>query len=251
MGKCLLVDAGNTQVKCCVYDDSTALPEGRWGVIDSSPTQHLLHKSGLKEWGQSLQRLAAEQSIDEVRVCQVLGAEWSESVQRVLKPLRVTLTVVGESRVLSTLYDEPQKLGQDRWLGALAAANESSSSLNLIASFGTATTLDAVVDARLVDEEFETPWVHLGGLIAPGVGTMLQSLNQSTQQLPMAELAVQPWPRSTHKAIGFGVLLAQQQLLVNRCEVLRAEFPGQPLTVWACGGHASQIVEGLSGIGRD
>ncbi len=67
-------------------------------------------------------------------------------------------------------YQEPSRLGVDRWL-ALVAAYHSLGTAVLAVDCGTAATLD------LVDEDGR----HLGGLILPGLGMMRGALLAGTQ----------------------------------------------------------------------
>lgn len=74
-------------------------------------------------------------------------------------------------------YDEPNKLGADRWLGAIAAYRHAKGAC-VVVSFGTAVTVDLVAgDGR-----------HLGGYIAPGINLMLDSLTSGTRQLKLNDV---------------------------------------------------------------
>ena len=66
-------------------------------------------------------------------------------------------------------YEKPESLGVDRWLAIVAAGREITSSF-LMVSFGTAVTLDLVLENGQ----------HVGGYIAPGLNLMLDSLQQGT-----------------------------------------------------------------------
>jgi type III pantothenate kinase len=67
-------------------------------------------------------------------------------------------------------YAQPEKLGVDRWLSVIAAYHRAAGAACVVDA-GTALTL-GVVDAR---------GQHLGGLIAPGLGTQRRSLRKETQ----------------------------------------------------------------------
>lgn len=77
---------------------------------------------------------------------------------------------------LTIAYDDPAKLGVDRWLALLAATQIPSSvsaplpSAQLIIDVGTATTVDLLVASR-----------HLGGLIIPSKDLMTEAFISRTQ----------------------------------------------------------------------
>ena len=71
------------------------------------------------------------------------------------------------------LVENPQTVGIDRLLNALAAYRRTKSS-TIVIDFGTAITID------IVSKEGE----FLGGLILPGIGTSAYALNKQTALLP-------------------------------------------------------------------
>ncbi|MGZ5076295.1 MAG: type III pantothenate kinase [Methylobacter sp.] len=72
-------------------------------------------------------------------------------------------------------YQQPDKLGVDRWL-ALVAAWQKFQSAACIVDCGTAITVDVInADGR-----------HQGGLISPGLTLMKQALSQGTEALPVS-----------------------------------------------------------------
>ena len=94
---------------------------------------------------------------------------------------------------LSIKYETPDTLGMDRVcsaVGALEIATKekiiSENQFLISIDFGTATTINIVSPDRR----------FIGGLIAPGINTMLNSLNEKTAQLPL------PDPESYQGLIG-------------------------------------------------
>jgi type III pantothenate kinase len=88
---------------------------------------------------------------------------------------------------LTIKYDTPISLGMDRVCSAVGALDiaikEKLLSKNqylITIDFGTATTINIVSPSQ----EF------IGGLIAPGISTMLKSLNERTAQLPLPDLSL-------------------------------------------------------------
>ncbi len=74
-------------------------------------------------------------------------------------------------------YDPPNSVGVDRLINAAAAIRKYGCPL-IICSFGTATVIDAV----------NRKGEFIGGIIAPGMKTMTESLHQKTAQLPVIEI---------------------------------------------------------------
>lgn len=103
-------------------------------------------------------------------------------------------------------YRDPQQLGADRWHALLAARAAHPAQALVVVNAGTATTVDCVTaDGRFV-----------GGVIAPGVQLMFNSLARATAQLPQAEGRLVDYPDNTDDAIASGVLGAQIGL-IDRC----------------------------------
>lgn len=104
-----------------------------------------------------------------------------------LTPVRIrTEAVFGE---LKNGYQEPTKLGVDRWAAMIGAHANIDGALCVIDS-GTATTVD-IIDAT---------GQHLGGAILPGIYTMRRSLGKYTAALFAASGDIQPF--SDHTAAG-------------------------------------------------
>lgn len=98
-------------------------------------------------------------------------------------------------------YLPPESLGADRWAAALGARRFCGRGGLLIASFGTATTID-----------FLSPDNHfMGGVILPGVSMMAEALAQGTAQLPRVDFstATAAVPNNTLAAINEGIIRAQ------------------------------------------
>ena len=115
---------------------------------------------------------------------------------------RPTLLVAqAESHGVRNGYDEPARLGVDRWLAIVGAVQHHGKPV-VVWDLGTAATLDAV----------DGTGQHLGGWILPGPTTMLESLGRKTTLRPAPQFdqfaTVEPG-RNTAEAICAGVLAAQ------------------------------------------
>ena len=80
---------------------------------------------------------------------------------------------------VTNCYTEPSALGSDRWCGLIGAHAAFPGENLLIATFGTATTLEAL----------RADGTFTGGLIAPGWSLMMHSLGTHTAQLPTLDAA--------------------------------------------------------------
>lgn len=74
-------------------------------------------------------------------------------------------------------YAAPDALGSDRWAGMIGARAAFPDEPLLIATFGTATTLEAL----------RADGTFVGGLIAPGWTLMMRALGEHTAQLPVLD----------------------------------------------------------------
>ena len=130
---------------------------------------------------------------------------------------------------LSHTYQQPTKLGNDRWV-AMAGARQHYPGLICLVDCGTATTFD-VVDAS---------GQHRGGAIVPGISTMRKALAQHAYDLPLVDDAQVSVANNTHEAIGGGTRLA----VVAFIDRLTAETGlryHSPTTLLLCGGEANSI----------
>lgn len=187
----LLVDAGNTRVKWALAGAAAAL--GDWQAHGA-----VLHAD--------LERLAAEwdgRGVTRALVSNVAGPALRERIGAVLPPaieiewFASTLTRAG----LHNGYREPGRLGCDRFAAAIGARALAPGQDLIVATCGTATTVDAVTaDGRFV-----------GGMILPGLALMASSLASNTAQLPQIVPGVLPalFGDNTSDAILAGLLSAQ------------------------------------------
>jgi type III pantothenate kinase len=131
---------------------------------------------------------------------------------------------------VNNAYRYPEKLGVDRWV-ALIAAHHACPGPVCVVDCGTAITVDAL------DAEGN----HLGGVIAPGLMVMRQSLAGGTHALPNAEdnfhhtLAIE-----TKAAIASGTLQAVAGLIERCIREITSRLGSKP-RLWVTGGDAPAI----------
>lgn len=158
------------------------------------------------------------------------------------------------STTVHNAYEAPDQLGADRWFGALGAfyqLNPHPAQALVYCSFGTATTIDAIIPhtEKLADghsrnhpNEHSTPhlgqkpWVYLGGLILPGPYLMYQSLDQHTARLSLGQGALQDFPFNTRNAISSGIAAAQTGALSQQIRRAQQRCPEHPVLIACSGG---------------
>ncbi|MGO4703627.1 type III pantothenate kinase [Dyella sp. 2RAB6] len=156
----LLLDLGNTRLKWAVREG--AQWRARGAVSWDSDIATALREA----WGElpAVDDVVGASVVDAAREAAVADAVRAGCAQDTFW-LRTPAAACG----VRNAYDEPQRLGVDRFL-AMVAAYDAGHAPCILAGVGTALTLDALAaDGR-----------HLGGLIAPGPQLMQQSLVGAT-----------------------------------------------------------------------
>jgi type III pantothenate kinase len=134
-------------------------------------------------------------------------------------------------------YADAGQLGVDRWLGVLAA-HTAERRAALIASVGTAMTIDAVsADGQ-----------HRGGLIVPGPQLMIDSLLKGTSDIAerarQRPLAAGAFADNTFGAVVHGARLACAAL-IERCASEWTSEEIRELSIVVTGGACPEVVEHL------
>jgi len=225
----LLVDAGNTRIKWALAADASA--PGDWithgavlhAELERLPAAWLGHGRG--------------GHIQRVIVSNVAGpamrAELEALLSQLSPPLQAEWFVsVPELAGLRNAYRNPGQLGSDRFAAALGARTLAPGQALVVATCGTATTVDAV----------SADGVFLGGMILPGLGLMLGALARGTAQLPQVAVGDPPaaFADNTQDAILSGCLSAQAGAIERAC----AAHGAAPCIV--SGGAAGHIAPLLS-----
>jgi type III pantothenate kinase len=152
----------------------------------------------------------------------------------------------GYGLALINTYQAPEQLGADRWHAMIAACAKFPTDSLVIASSGTATTIDCV------RREPGAASVFVGGMIAPGVDLMHESLARGTARLPdvryVIDGQVAAHPDNTDDAIVTGVFHAQAGMIERvardfAAELARDERPAPRLLL--TGGRARSLLAAL------
>ncbi len=206
----LLVDAGNTRVK--------------WAIAwrDAKPGDWLAHGAVTHAALDGLRAAWQGRGIVRALVSNVAGSALRERLAALLPDVQPGLQpewfgARAELAGLRNLYRNPAQLGADRFAAALGARSLYPGRALVVATCGTATTVDAV----------SSDGAFLGGMILPGLGLMLGSLARGTAQLPEASAGAAPPPvfaDHTLDAIRSGCLSAQAGAIERACAALPAEL---------------------------
>ncbi|WP_036214309.1 type III pantothenate kinase [Massilia alkalitolerans] len=196
----LLIDAGNTRIKWAIAAPGAAL--GAWTLIDA------VSHAGLDGAADTWRRAGVARAI----VSNVAGAAVRERIAQAL-PRGITVewfASTAERAGLQNGYRNPGQLGCDRFAAAIGARALAPGQDLIVATCGTATTVDAVTkDGRFI-----------GGMILPGLALMAGSLARNTAQLPQVTPGAAPPPLfgdNTDDAIVSGVLSAQAGAIERAC----------------------------------
>ena len=171
------------------------------------------------------------------------------------------LTVSGATPLpgLRNHYATPHTLGADRWLAAYGLMHAAqpvaplqgraqrtlpgNTQAAVLATFGTATTVDVLVwDSASGEAVFE------GGIICAGLHSAWRSVSRSTAQLPDVGFGAEPVtppsampaiPNNTHAALTLGAIYAQVGAVAQVLERVRPQH-GEP-SLWVSGGVLPQL----------
>lgn len=136
-------------------------------------------------------------------------------------------------------YRDPAALGVDRWCGLIGARSLTSGPVAVV-SCGTAITVDLLgADGR-----------HQGGVIGPGLATMIQALTGATRGIRMGaapEGFAAPVGRTTVECVQAGVLAAAAGMVERTLS--RAAFPGEGM-ILVTGGDADRVAPALDRSAR-
>ena len=204
-GIILLIDAGNTRVKFGWLR--------RHHDRREPATLALAHNEldSLPEWLAALPQ-PPEQALGVSVAGADLAAQVEQQLQRQSHVSVRWLHSGARAAGITNLYEHPEQLGNDRWVALLGLSTYTASAA-VLASFGTATTIDTLGPAAGTGSEerrFE------GGLILPGPELMRKSLATGTAGLPYAHGSSVAFPRNTHAAISSGIAAAQAGAVVRQ-----------------------------------
>jgi len=222
----LALDAGNTRVKWGLHDGSSWLSKGWVASADAT---------GLVE---AWKGIAAP---DRIVVSNVAGTQVAVQIEAACKgwPAQIRWVSAVESQCdVRNGYEIPAQLGSDRW-AALIAARAIAPEGCVVVNAGTAMTVDALT----------AEGVFMGGLIIPGLATMLRALAESTAAIGEGGGHYRELPRNTPDAVYSGALSAMVGAVWHMNALLAGEIKRAP-TCLLSGGDAQVLLPLLSGKTR-
>jgi type III pantothenate kinase len=226
----VLVDIGNSRIKWAELAGNSL---GRRGSA--------VHRDSL-EAGLGAFAAALPQTTRRIVAANVAGERVAERLRAVVAERGITLELVAvthERLGVRCGYDDPARLGVDRWVGVLAAHARTGGAACVV-SAGTAVTFD-LVDAA---------GVHRGGLIWPGARLFAAALDRHTSDIgPTAEAGqvrrgLDLFGRRTDAAVAHGAWLALAAAIDRAVSIARRELGVSP-RVFVTGGDAATLLPWL------
>ncbi|BCU76304.1 type III pantothenate kinase [Luteolibacter sp. LG18] len=222
-----------------------------WLLVDNSNTRTkfaLGDASGLLEWRgtiatpeigpETLAELLEGVAFEAVLIGSVVPAKRAILAAELGRRAPVHLLGPDSPLGLGIDYPNPAQIGADRLANAVGVIHRHHAPA-IVIDFGTAVTFD-VVDAS-------PAWI--GGVIAPGLGSMSEYLTRRTALLPVVELAEPPSAigKSTVHAMQVGAVYGYRGLVKEILSKLLEELPGD-VAIIATGGDAALIAAGVPEI---
>jgi type III pantothenate kinase len=226
----LAVDAGNTNLVFALVKDGEI--RARWRIA----TDARRTADQYAVWLHQLLELEGYHSADVSAV--IIGTVVPRALHNLevlaAKYFRVEPLIAGEGAAAWPLQldvDEPQNVGADRALNAIAAHAKHPGDL-IVVDFGTATTFDVVDSAG----------AYKGGIIAPGINLSLDALVSAAAKLPRIAIEAPEDAtvigRTTESQMIIGIYWGYVAMLEGLTERIKSEL-GKPVTVVATGGLAT------------
>ena len=226
----LAVDAGNTNLVFALVDGGEI--KARWRIA----TDPRRTADQYAVWLHQLLELEgfAKADVSAVIIGTVVPRALHNLEVLASKYFHVEPLIAGQGRAewpLQLDVDEPQNVGADRALNAIAAHARHSGDL-IIIDFGTATTFDVV----------SVSGAYTGGIIAPGINLSLDALVSAAAKLPRIAIEAPATNsvvgRTTESQMIIGIYWGYVAMIEGLVDRLKAEI-GRPVTVVSTGGLAS------------
>ena len=232
----LAIDIGNTSIKFGLFLEGVLEP-----VISISGTDEpALRETLRKEWAKvPISTISTEGKKNGVILVSSVKNEWTELLGGIVQEeLNEQIKEIGIEKdipfPIKAAVEFPAEVGADRILSAAAAFIVEGDAV-VVADFGTAVTID------LVDEHGE----FIGGIIAPGIETMLNSMSKQAEKLPEIkfEKPLMPYGQNTKEAMACGAYYSAIGLLEFTVRKYSDEIGKWPRTI-ITGGHGQLIKDG-------
>lgn len=226
----LAVDAGNTNLVFALVDGGTI--NARWRIA----TDPRRTADQYAVWLHQLLELEgyAKSDVTAVMIGTVVPRALHNLEVLASKYFRVEPLIAGQGKAewpLQLDVDEPQNVGADRALNAIAAHAKHQGDL-IVIDFGTATTFDVV----------SATGAYRGGIIAPGINLSLDALVSAAAKLPRIAIEAPATNsvigRTTESQMIIGIYWGYIAMIEGLTERMKQEIGG-PVKVIATGGLAT------------
>lgn len=223
-GTCLQLDVGNTSAKWRLLVQDAIVDRGHYRTDETRSEAQLLGCAETLDhiWISSVAAPAAEAAL-----ARLLRERWG------IEPWFARSQARTGS--LTNSYDDPARMGVDRWLAMLGGWEREKGRLCVVDA-GSALTIDIVGAAG----------DHIGGYILPGPALMERALLSDTDRVrfdEQVEYALSPG-RSTAEAVRHGIALAQ----VGAVKLALDQAGSEPIALLFCGGAGEMLMQ-LAGRG--
>ena len=223
----ILVDIGNTRIKWAEVEDGRLANVGNAVHRDS-------RERALASFAAALSKRVTRAIVANV-AGDAIGRDLSELMHIHSRITPEFVAVRAEQFGVRCAYDDPSRLGVDRWIAVLAAHHLAPGAACVIDA-GTAVTFDAV-DAR---------GQHLGGLILPGPRLLASALDRNTNAIGVTQApgarpsGLDLLGKSTNAAVGNGAMLALTGALERAIAAVQGSLEERP-KVYLTGGDADAL----------
>ena len=225
----LVIDVGNTNIVFGAYKGRKLVMTFRMGTNKSKTSD---------EYGVVIKEIFVMNGYELSEIKDVIISSVVPDVMHALESFVIrycksTPIIVGPGvkTGMNIKYENPQEVGADRIVNAVAGIEKYGAPLVII-DFGTATTFCAVNSKK----------EYLGGAISPGIKISSQALFDRASKLPKVEI-VEPRAvigKTTVSAMQAGIFFGYVGLVKNIVQQMKKEV-GDNATVVATGGLASLI----------
>ncbi len=231
----LVIDVGNTNTVIGVYDKDILKEDWRIRTVRDNTAD---------EFNVLANALFSDKGIDTSSITRtVISSVVPSSVrilndfcERYLKLTPLWINPASVKTLMPILYKNPNEVGADRIVNAVAAYDKYKSAL-IIIDFGTATTFDAITEKG----------EYLGGAITPGVMISSEALFQRASRLPRVEIFKAPERvigDDTIESIKSGIIYGNAAMVDGMVARMKAEMNANPKII-ATGGLAP-LIAGVS-----
>lgn len=231
----LVIDVGNTNTVIGVYDGDTLKYDWRIRTIRDTTADefNVLANALFSDKG------ILRSTIRKIVISSVVPSSvpiLNAFCEKYLGLSPLWINPVSVKKLMPILYHNPNEVGADRIVNAVAAYRKYKTSL-IVIDFGTATTLD------VISEKGE----YIGGAIVPGVMISAEALFQRASRLPRVEIFKAPDTvigRDTIDSIKSGLIYGNAAMVDGMVERMSKEMNSNPRII-ATGGIAP-LISGLS-----